>query len=177
MLFISHYRSPLGGMTLASDGNALVGLWFDGQKYFGSVLHEETTERPLPVFDAARRWLDVYFSGEKPDFLPPIAFSGSDFRCRVWRALLKVNYGETVTYGELARRVADEMGQKSMSAQAVGGAVGHNPIAIIVPCHRVIGKNGSLTGYAGGIERKLALLKTEGADTGKLKVPANGTEL
>lgn len=177
MLYTSRYQSPLGAMTMASDGDALVGLWFDGQKYFGSTLLFDAAEKSLPLFDSVRCWLDVYFSGETPDFLPPIAFIGSNFRCRVWRALMKVNHGETVTYGDLAKIITDETVEKSMSPQAVGGAVGHNPISIIVPCHRVIGSNGSLTGYAGGIERKLALLRLEGVDTSKLAVPSKGTAL
>jgi len=164
MQFTSVYHSPLGDMTLASDGEALTGLWYDGQKYFGLGLDIGASDCVLPVFDATCRWLDVYFSGEKPDFLPPIRFVGTDFRCRVWRALLTIPYGETVTYGILARRVADEMGVDSMSSQAVGGAVGHNPISILVPCHRVIGADGSLTGYAGGIDRKQRLLAIEGIE-------------
>lgn len=163
----AHYLSPLGGITLGSDGTALVGLWFapqgrrayhDGQKYFADVLDPVHEERPdLPVFEEARRWLDEYFSGRRPQFTPPLALRGSDFRRRVWQRLLEIPYGQTVTYGQLARSLG------CRSAQAVGGAVGHNPISLIVPCHRVVGTDGGLTGYAGGIDRKACLLQLEGA--------------
>lgn len=156
MYYTSHYYSPLGGITLASDGQVLVGLWFDGQKYFGSMLgmqHEE--HAALSVFEEVRRWLDKYFSGHEPEFIPPLALKGTLFQQRVWEALLTIPYGKTLTYGELARRLG------CRSAQAVGGAVGHNPISIIVPCHRVVGSDGSLTGYAAGIDRKRALLELE----------------
>lgn len=155
MDYIAHYDSPLGCITLASDSEALTGLFFDGQKYFGSTLGAQTEEHNLPVFDEARRWLDSYFSGREPDFKPVLSLCGTPFRQRVWGMLLAIPYGQTLTYGELARRLGVR------SAQAVGGAVGHNPISIIVPCHRVVGANGSLIGYAGGIERKRVLLKLE----------------
>ena len=156
MNYIAHYDSPLGDITLASDGRALAGLWYDGQKYFGSTLGPLTSlPAQLPVFDEACRWLDIYFSGREPDFIPPLSLRGTPFQQRVWKELLTIPYGQTVTYGELARRLG------CRSAQAVGGAVGRNPISIIVPCHRVIGTNGSLTGYAGGLDRKQALLRLE----------------
>ena len=162
MDFISHYDSPLGGMTMASDGTHLVGLWFDGQKHFASTLEKERVERDnLPVFEEIRRWLDLYFAGEIPDFTPALFMRGNDFRCRVWEILLTIPYGHTMTYGEIARIIARERGLVSMSAQAVGGAVGHNPISLIIPCHRVVGADGSLTGYAGGIERKRWLIQKE----------------
>ena len=157
----AHYDSPLGGIKLASDGKALTGLWFDGQKYFGSTLCTATstlgrTQGYAPtVFDETRRWLDIYFSGNKPDFMPPIILCGTPFQQRVWEVLLTIPYGQMVTYGELARRLG------CRSAQGVGGAVGRNPISIIVPCHRVVGVDGSLTGYAGGLDRKRALLALE----------------
>ena len=150
---------------MASEGTALVGLWFDGQKYFAdTLLCPEYEERPdLPIFEQTRRWLDVYFAGKEPGFTPPILMrASSDFRRLVWEQLLTIPFGHTLTYGDIARRIAAERGLTSMSAQAVGGAVGHNPVSIIVPCHRVVGTNGSLTGYAGGIERKERLLKIEG---------------
>lgn len=156
MLFTANYDSPLGGITLASDGQALTGLWLDGQKHFGSTLEiASSTTSELPVLDETRRWLDIYFSGRKPDFTPPLQLLGTAFQQRVWKSLLAIPYGQTVTYGELASRLG------CRSAQAIGGAVGRNPIAIIVPCHRVVGAGGALTGYAGGIDRKRALLQLE----------------
>lgn len=149
---IAHYDSPLGSITLASNDMALVGLWFDGQRYFGDTQGVLTES---PVFNETRRWLDIYFSGREPGFVPPLSLQGTDFQQHVWKVLLTIPYGQTVTYGELARRLG------CRSAQAVGGAVGHNPISIIVPCHRVVGANGSLTGYAGGLDRKRALLQLE----------------
>ena len=154
--YIAHYSSPLGSMTLASDGTALTGLWFNGQKYFADTLKEVQTLNPnLPIFDLTRQWLDIYFSGKEPTFTPPLLLQGSPFRKQVWQLLLEIPYGRTMTYGELARKL------QCKSAQTVGGAVGHNPISLIIPCHRVIGADGSLTGYAGGIERKASLLKLE----------------
>lgn len=158
MDYTAHYDSPLGGITLGSDGKALIGLWFDGQKYFINVLDKEHREEPaLPIFVETCRWLDDYFKGREPQFTPPIVLRGSDFRQAVWRRLLEIPYGQTVTYGQLAH----SLGCKS--AQAVGGAVGHNPLTLIVPCHRVVGTGGSLTGYAGGIDKKFHLLQMEGA--------------
>lgn len=163
MHFICKYVSPLGGITLASDGEALTGLWFDGQKYFAAGLSCGYEERDLPVFTAARKWLDIYFSGKAPDFTPPLSFDGlTGFRRRICGLLLAIPFGHTVTYGELAKRLEEETGV-STSARAIGGAVGHNRISLIVPCHRVTGADGSLTGYAGGIERKRALLELEHA--------------
>lgn len=164
MEFIHHYDSPLGGITMASDGDALIGLWFDGQKYFADVLDNEYEDRMLPVFEETDRWLDIYFSGKEPDHTPPIRMKTSGFRKAVWEMLLTIPYGKTMTYGDIAKTIAEKRGISTMSAQAVGGAVGHNAISLIIPCHRVIGADGSLTGYAGGIERKRTLLKLEGAD-------------
>ena len=162
MLYASHYASPLGGMTLVSDGTALVGLYFDGQKYFAEGLDAKRTQKNLPVFEEARRWLDVYFSGRKPDFTPPTAPAGTAFQQSVWEILRTIPYGQTVTYGAIARRIEQNTGCR-MSAQAVGGAVGRNPISILIPCHRVIGADGSLTGYAGGLDKKERLLRWERA--------------
>ena len=162
MLYTSHYASPLGGMTLVSDGTALVGLYFDGQKYAAEGLDATRTQKNLPVFEEARRWLDVYFSGRKPDFTPPTAPAGTAFQQSVWEILRTIPYGQTVTYGAIARRIEQNTGRR-MSAQAVGGAVGRNPISILIPCHRVVGTNGSLTGYAGGLDKKAYLLRWEGA--------------
>ena len=162
MLYTSHYASPLGGMTLVSDGTALVGLYFDGQKYAAQGLDATRTQKNLLIFEEARRWLDVYFSGRKPDFTPPTAPAGTAFQQSVWEILRTIPYGQTVTYGAIARRIEQNTGCR-MSAQAVGGAVGRNPISILIPCHRVVGTNGSLTGYAGGIDKKERLLQWEGA--------------
>ena len=161
MDFTQHYESPLGGITLAGDGEALTGLWFDGQAHFAETLDRIHEKKDLPVFRDAVRWLDLYFSGKIPDFIPKLNPRTTPFRRTVWEILLTVPYGETVTYGELAARVAEKMRLPRMSAQAVGGAVGHNAVALIIPCHRVVGADGSLTGYAGGVSRKAALLEME----------------
>ena len=170
MQYTAHYASPFGSITLASDGTSLVGLWFDGQKYFADTLENEHKQKSLPVFEEARRWLDTYFSGKEPGFLPPLAPKATPFRKKVWNILLSIPYGQTMTYGEIAKTIAHEQSSR-MSAQAVGGAVGHNPISIIVPCHRVVGTNGSLTGYADGIDKKVQLLTLEGVDMTRLFVP------
>ena len=156
-----HVSSPLGGITLASNGEALTGLWFDGQAYFGSTLHDAPENRPLPIFEETERWLSVYFSGQKPDFTPRLHLFDTPFRLTVWNCLLTIPYGETITYGELAQKTGWYGKLYRGSARAVGGAVGRNPISLIVPCHRVIGADGSLTGYAGGVERKRLLLQLE----------------
>ena len=154
--FVAHYVSPLGGITLASNGTALTGLWFDGQKYFGDTIGALQEERQnLAVFDETRRWLDVYFSGKVPAFTPQMEMQATPFRKAVWEVLLTIPFGKIMTYGEVAKRVG------CRSAQAVGGAVGRNPISLIVPCHRVVGVDGSLTGYAAGLERKRRLLEME----------------
>ena len=164
MKYTQHYDSPLGEITLASDGEALVGLWFDGRGRFGDDLGDEALERDLPVFAETRRWLDVYFSGREPGFIPQLRLKGTPFRKAVWEILLTIPYGETVTYGEVAARIARQQGVRRMSAQAVGGAVGHNPVPLIVPCHRVVGAGGNLTGYGCGLDIKAGLLRLEGAD-------------
>lgn len=164
MDYIHYYQSPLGRIMLASDGLFLMGLWFDRQKYYADGLSKETKEKNLPIFDTASRWLAIYFAGGMPDFMPPISMRGSEFRKAVWEILLTIPYGKTMTYGEIARQMARSKELPAMSAQAVGGAVGHNPISLIVPCHRVVGTNGSLTGYAGGLEKKKYLLSLEGMD-------------
>ena len=224
MNYTAHYDSPIGGITLASDGVALIGLWFEGQKHFAAMLgpqHRECDD--LPVFVETKRWLDSYFSGQIPDFTPKLAMRATPFRQAIWEILLTIPYGKTVTYGEIARRFVETfhetslqssslhnvslhgatsqdislqgaplqvtssqdalsqgsllqgmsiqgamLAKKNMSAQAVGGAVGHNPISLIIPCHRVIGANGSLTGYAGGVERKKYLLELERGKTNSL---------
>ncbi|MBR0028940.1 MAG: methylated-DNA--[Bacteroidales bacterium] len=141
-----HYDSPLGGITMASDGKALTGLWFDGQKFFAETLLPEHQECLLPVFEETCRWLDLYFSGVVPDFTPALSLRCSPFRKRVCEIMLTIPYGQTMTYGEIAATIAEERGLPSMSAQAVGGAVGHNPISLIIPCHRVLGSGRSLSG-------------------------------
>ena len=162
--------SPLGPLHLAADGAALTGLWLEGQKYFAATLtgREQTAE--LPVFDEVRCWLDAYFSGKTPGPLPPLAPRGSAFRQEVWRLLLEIPRGKTTTYGALAERLRTQ--GVAAAAQAVGGAVGHNPISILIPCHRVVGSDGSLTGYAGGLDKKQKLLELEGADLSRLYMPA-----
>lgn len=177
MIYTSKYTSPLGGILLAADEVGLRGLWFDGQKYFARDLPDERTERETTVLSEAKRWLDLYFGGQEPDFLPPLHPVGTPFRQTVWEILLRIPYGKTVTYGEISKQLAEKMGLERMSAQAVGGAVGHNKISIIIPCHRVVGSNGSLTGYAGGIDRKIKLLELEHADMSRFFIPKKGTVL
>lgn len=163
MHYINRYHSPLGTILLAADDTGLTGLWFEDQKYFAQGLDKETEEKEFSVFQTARRWLDVYFSGQAPDFQVPLHFQGTAFQKEVWEILLSIPYGETTTYGAIAKQLAAKRGLPHLSAQAVGSAVGHNKISIIVPCHRVIGADGSLTGYAGGIWRKEKLLALEQA--------------
>ena len=162
MDYIFHYQSPLGPITMQSDGEALTGLLFDDEKYFDGTISNAANERNLPVFAETVKWLDIYFSGKEPDFLPPIALHTTPFRREVCEIMLTIPYGETMSYGEIAACIAKRRGLQRMSAQAVGGAVGHNPISLIIPCHRVIGTDGSLTGYAGGIDKKAGLLQLEG---------------
>lgn len=164
MDYIFHYTSPLGGITLASDGEALTGLWFDGQKYFAQTLDKENTGSELPIFEQTIKWLDIYFSGKAPDFTPPLNLKTTEFCKSVCKIMHTIPYGQTMTYGEIAGIIAKQKNLTRMSAQAVGGAVGRNPISIIIPCHRVIGANGSLTGYAGGLDKKIKLLKLENAN-------------
>ena len=154
---LTRYESPLGSLLLAADQTGLTGLWFGGQKYFPSFSDGDFFENETPVLTEAKHWLSLYFSGKEPDFLPSLHPQGSSFRQAVWNVLLTIPRGQTMTYGEIARRL------NVRSAQAVGGAVGHNPISILIPCHRVVGSDGSLTGYAGGLARKEWLLHLEGA--------------
>ena len=170
--YVHHYISPLGGITLASDGESLTGLWFDGQKYFADTLDSQHKEKDLPVFDEADRWLDVYFSGKAPDFTPKLRMKTTEFRKAVWEVLLTIPFGQTRTYWEIAAFIAKQKGMNRMSARAVGGAVGHNAISLMIPCHRVVGANGSLTGYAGGIDKKVKLLLLEKADLSGLFIPS-----
>lgn len=170
MQYISHYPSPIGNILLAADEMGLTGLWFEGQKYFALDLDKEHEEKEIPLFEKVKQWLDIYFSGKEPDFTIPLHFTGTEFQKEVWEILCTIPYGQTMTYGEIAKRIAARKGLPHMSAQAIGGAVGHNRISIIVPCHRVVGADGSLTGYAGGIEKKVKLLKLEKANMKQLSV-------
>lgn len=151
------YNSPVGEILLASDEQGLIGLWFKDQKYFGTTLQQACACGRKGHLEEGIRWLDQYFSGQIPDFTPPLHLMGTDFQKQVWRELLSIPYGQTITYGDLANALG-----KPRAFQAVGNAIGHNPLSIMIPCHRVLGKNGALTGYAGGLERKKALLELEG---------------
>lgn len=177
MTYIQHYDSPLGGILLAADETGLIGLWFDGQKNFARNLPVARIEKNASVLSETVRWLDIYFAGNEPDFLPLLHPIGSVFRQAVWEILLQIPYGQTMTYGEIARQLAQKQNHLQMSAQAVGGAVGRNEISIIIPCHRVVGADGSLTGYAGGIDRKRRLLELEHKDMSKFYIPKKGTAL
>lgn len=164
MTYVYHYHSPLGDITVSSNGSEITGLWFEGQKYFGATLPSDYEEKVLPVFEETKKWLTIYFGGRAPDFTPPLRMETTPFRKAVWEILLTIPFGQTMTYGEIAGIMAKKKGLAKMSARAVGGAVGHNPISLIIPCHRVVGANKSLTGYAGGIERKVQLLTMEKID-------------
>lgn len=177
MQYTTTYSSPLGEILLAGNDVGLTGLWFEANQSYPKSLDSKHRHKNLPVFALVKKWLDIYFSGKEPDFLPPIHMIGSAFELSVWKILQKIPYGKTTTYGEIAKRIAAERRLPRMSAQAVGGAVGHNAISIIIPCHRVVGKNGSLTGYAGGIDKKRALLTLEGVNMTRLFVPTKRTAL
>lgn len=177
MQYTNIYQSPTGEILLACNEVGLTGLWFKGGKYYALGLDKEHEERETPVLADVKRWLDIYFSRHEPDFMPPVQMIGSPFQLSVWELLRRIPYGKTTTYGEIAKRLAAEWGLSGMSAQAVGGAVGHNPISIIVPCHRVVGSNGSLTGYAGGLQKKIKLLTYEGVDMEQFFVPRKGSAL
>ena len=157
MNYIQKYNSPLGKIILTSNGENLTGLYFDGQKYFNGY----GTEKNLSIFEQTKNWLDIYFCGNAPNFTPPLNFQGTEFQKKVWQILLKIPFGETKTYGEIAKML-------KTSARAVGNAVAHNPISLIVPCHRVIGFNGNLTGYAGGLDKKIKLLELENFESAKV---------
>lgn len=179
MYYKSYFDSPIGRLMVASDEESLVGVWMDGQKYFGNTVTEEITEKDdQPILVSAKKWLNHYFAGEKPE-IEELSLSpkGSLFRQEVWAILKEIPYGQTITYGDIAQKMAKKQGLKHMSGQAVGGAVGHNPLSIIIPCHRVVGANGSITGYAGGCDKKIKLLQLEGVDMSGLFVPKKGTAL
>lgn len=179
MIYQTEYVSPIGEITLASDGECLIGLWVEGQKYFlGTIKDDIIIKDDLEIFDKTKQWLDKYFAKQNPLISDlPLSPRGSEFRRAVWDILCEIPYGEVMTYGQISDMMAKCMNKKTMSAQAVGGAVGHNPISIIIPCHRVVGTNGSLTGYAGGIDKKIKLLKIEGVDINKFFIPIKGTAL
>ena len=177
MLYYKKISSPLGEITLRSDGESLTGLWFADDKHYGDKDIQDAQNAELPVFALAEKWLAEYFAGCEPKVNVPLQFTGSDFQESVWKILQKIPYGSLITYGDIACEIAAQRGLARMSAQAVGGAVGRNPLCIIIPCHRVIGADGSLTGYGGGIQRKKALLELECADMHGLFVPKKGTAL
>ena len=179
MYYSTTYPSPVGLMTLACDGENLTGLWLAGQKYFGNTIPETMrANNDTAVFKAAKKWLDRYFAGKRPAISElPLHPIGGEFRQMVWGLLCEIPYGQVTTYGNIAKEMAARLNRPSMSSQAIGGAVGHNPISIIIPCHRVVGSNGSLTGYAGGVAAKVKLLQREGADMSRLFVPVKGTAL
>ncbi len=173
MFYFTYYLSPLGKLLLVGDEAHLTGVWFEKQKYYASTAPEQMLKNDdLPIFTEIKKWLDAYFRGQQlPIADLPLAPQGSEFRQMVWQILCQIPYGKVMTYGEIARKIAQQTSKSTISAQAVGGAVGHNPISIIIPCHRVVGSNGSLTGYAGGLETKLKLLKLENADLSRLFYP------
>lgn len=174
MQYTSNYQSPIGNILLSADDVGLTGLWFEGQKYFALHLDKEHEEKEIPFFEKVKAWLTIYFAGKEPDFTVPLHFTGTAFQKEVWEILCSIPYGQVVTYGEIAKQIAAKRGLQRMSAQAVGGAVGHNGISIIVPCHRVVGENGSLTGYAGGIDKKIKLLQLEKVDMKSFFIPKKG---
>lgn len=179
MYYSTTYESPAGIITIASDGEKICGLWFENQKYFLGALPEPPAPKDdLEIFGIAASWLDRYFAGKMPEISElPLSPIGGKFRQTVWDILRAIPYGQVMSYGDIAKKTAELMQIKRMSAQAVGGAVGHNPISIIIPCHRAVGANGSLTGYAGGIDKKIYLLRHEGVDMSGLFVPKKGTAL
>lgn len=181
MTYATHYTSPLGTILLSADDIGLTGLWFEGQKYFADLpdlnVNVNGKDHENDILKDAIRWLNIYFTGKNPDFMPALHPIGSDFQKEVWEILLKIPYGKTMTYGNIAKEIARQRGCKTMSAQAIGGAVGHNKISIIIPCHRVVGTDGNLTGYAGGIDKKVNLLKLEQTDMTQLYIPNKGTAL
>lgn len=179
MYYKTMYISPIGKLTLATDGKHLIGLWLEGQKYHGDTLLKEVImKEDMPIFFLVKNWLDRYFAGEKPLLSEiPLAPIGSEFRQQVWGILCQIPYGKVITYKDIAKQMAVMLNRPTMSSQAIGGAVGHNPISIIIPCHRVVGSNGSLTGYASGIDTKVKLLELEGVDMTSFFIPKRGTAL
>lgn len=179
MIYKASYHSSIGNIVLASDGDHLIGLWLEGQKYFLGSVHEDMIEKDdLAIFDLTKKWLDDYFKQKKPSLSNiPLLPKGTVFQKTIWQILCQIPYGEVVTYGFIAKQAAKLLNKETMSAQAVGGAISHNPISILIPCHRVVGTNGSLTGYAGGIDKKIQLLELEGVDLTNFFIPQKGTAL
>lgn len=175
MHYTSIYKSPLGEMLLAADDCAIVGVWFKSEKYYAYCLNRENQPKETPIIKELKNWLNLYFQGKMPEFTLPIHMIGTDFQVKVWNILLEIPYGTTTTYSEIARKIAENKGIERMSAQAVGTAVGRNNISIVIPCHRVVAVNGSLAGYAGGINKKIELLKLEGAYKNEFFVPKQST--
>lgn len=173
MFYSTVYQSPIGEIKLACNESNLVGLWMDGQKYHSSTIPEKMIEKnDIPIFDITKKWLDRYFAGKNPSIVElPLAPIGSEFRQKVWQVLCEIPYGKVITYGNIAKQL------KCKSAQAIGGAVGHNPISIIIPCHRVVGSNGSLTGFSAGVKTKIKLLELEDVDMSNFFTPKKGTAL
>ncbi|OEH86848.1 hypothetical protein BHU72_00860 [Desulfuribacillus stibiiarsenatis] len=164
-LYIYKYDSPIGTLTVASDGHGITGLWTKNEPFIeNDDTIQEVTAKELAIFEQTRRWLDAYFAGKDPGFIPPVKTEGTEFRESIWKILCEIPHGQVITYGDIAKRIALQTGKAKMSSQAVGGAVGSNPISIIIPCHRVVGRKGALTGYAGGIDVKARLLEIEGHD-------------
>jgi methylated-DNA-[protein]-cysteine S-methyltransferase len=161
MIYTGTLKTPLGPMTAAAENETLTGLWFVNQKYYPGQKSEWIEKPDYPLFTTLDAWLGDYFAGKPPKLASKLAPQGTAFQKRVWDELLQIPYGKTSTYGAIANQLAAE---KRSSARAVGGAVGHNPISLIIPCHRVIGASGNITGYAGGIDKKLALLRLEGVE-------------
>ena len=179
MHYMTAYSSPIGTLTLACCEGSLVGLWIEGQKYHGGTIAGTMIKNDdMPIFSIVKKWLDRYFAKEQPNIAElPLMPGGGTFRQSVWKILCEIPYGKVITYGDIAKKIAAQSGKKTMSSRAVGGAVGHNPISVIIPCHRVVGAGGSLTGFSGGVLKKIQLLKLEGIDTTKLVIPKKGTAL
>lgn len=179
MFYSTQYQSAQGPLTLVSTDTSLVGLWMEGQKYFAATMGDQVVHNSEPpILRQTKTWLDRYFNGEQPDPAElSLAPAGSDFRQAVWEILLAIPYGQVTTYGAIAQLMAQKLGRSTMSSQAVGGAVGHNPISIIIPCHRVVGAQGNLTGYARGLDKKIYFLQLEGVQTSKFSIPKKGTAL
>lgn len=177
MYYTCIINSPVGRLTAASDGHSLTGLWMERQKYFCDGLKCGMEEPALPIFDSVQNWVEAYFAGKQPQVDFSLAPFGSNFRKAVWKILCEIPYGHLTTYGAIAEQFCAQSGKTSMSAQAIGGAVAHNPISIVIPCHRVVGADGSLTGYAGGIDTKIALLELENVQKDRYYIPSKGTAL
>ncbi len=173
MHFTSTYQSPLGEILIAADDIGIVGIWFKDAKYYARCLDKENEPKETPVIKKLKQWLDIYFQGKEPDFDLPVHMTGTPFQLEVWNILREIPYGTTVTYNEIAKKIAKSKGLERMSAQAVGTAVGKNSISLVVPCHRVVGTNNGLAGYAGGIDKKIALLKLEGSFRDEFFIPKN----